>query len=266
MIGTLLQDFEQVGLLKNRPAAEVLSLINAVNTLEEALYDVDYVLECVPETLEIKKSALEQIAELAPREAILASSTSSIASTDFTKEIVNRGRCLVSHPINPPHLHDLVELVPAPWTDKKVIKQARKLVEKTGMAVVELKKELHGFVVNRLQAAVLHEVFRLVAVSAVDIDNAMVQGLAPRWSFMGPFESIDLNAPDGIADYVTRYGAMYARFGGYQSQQQALDNGLLAQLEESLPRDTLDQRREWRDQRLVVHAVARNNADSNIGK
>ena len=87
---------------------------------------------------------------------------------------------------------------------------------------------------------------------------------------MGPFESIDLNAPDGIADYVTRYADMYARLGGYQSQvpnwQQALDNGLLAQREESLARETLDQRREWRDQRLVAHAVARNNADRNIGK
>ena len=74
-------------------------------------------------------------------------------------------------------------------------------------------REIDGFVVNRLQGALLEEAFRLVAdgyASAEDVDVAMREGLALRWSFMGPFETIDLNAPGGVRDYAERYQRIYA--------------------------------------------------------
>ena len=77
-----------------------------------------------------------------------------------------------------------------------------------GQAPIVMKRELDGFVMNRMQGALLEEAFRLVAdgyASVEDVDVGLREGLALRWSFMGPFETIDLNAPGGVRDYVERY-------------------------------------------------------------
>ena len=90
-----------------------------------------------------------------------------------------------------------------------------------GLEPVRLNREIDGFLVNRLQGALLQEAFRLVAegvATAADVDTAVRSGLAPRWSFMGPFETIDLNAPIGIADYVERYEPMYRRLASQQRE------------------------------------------------
>ena len=104
----------------------------------------------------------------------------------------------------------LVELCPAPWTDPQVVQRAHALYAGAGQTPVTLSREIHGFLLNRVQAAVLDECFKLFEqglASAEDIDKVLKDGLALRWSFMGPFETIDLNAPGGVTDYAKRYGA-----------------------------------------------------------
>jgi 3-hydroxyacyl-CoA dehydrogenase len=132
----------------------------------------------------------------------------------FSETLAGRARCLVAHPVNPPHLVPIVELAPAPWTDPAVVERAKAIYEAAGQVPITLRKEKAGFVLNRLQAVLLAEAFRLVGegvASAQDVDKTIRDGLGLRWSFMGPFETIELNAPGGIPDYCARYSASLDR-------------------------------------------------------
>jgi 3-hydroxyacyl-CoA dehydrogenase len=171
----------------------------------------------------------------------------------------------VAHPINPPFVTPLVELCPAPWTDPAVVERTHALMSRAGQAPIRLRREVQGFVANRMQGALIGAALRMVkdgVASAEDIDIAIRDGIGLRWSFMGPFETIDLNAPGGIADYLRRYGPLYQAIEGEQAG--ALDWGdeaLLAQLEQErrarLPTEALPERSVWRDRRLMALAAHR---------
>jgi 3-hydroxyacyl-CoA dehydrogenase len=165
-----------------------------------------------PENIEQKINIFAELDRLAPREALLVSSTSAIVASRFTEMLPGRARCLVGHPVNPPHLVPLVELCGAPWTAPESIERARKIYREIGQVPVIIDREINGFVLNRLQGALLAEAFRLVGegfISAEDLDHTMKNGLGLRWSYLGPFETIELNAPGGIPDYCARYTGFY---------------------------------------------------------
>ena len=154
---------------------------------------------------------------------MLASSTSGIPASAFTEALPGRDRCLVAHPVNPPYLVPLVELVGAPWTSPEVVARTRALMDRVGQVPVVAMKETRGFVLNRMQAALVAEAFRLVrdgVMSVEDVDACVRDGLGLRWSFMGPFETIDLNAPGGVSDYAARFGAL---MGGITDEQTPYD-------------------------------------------
>jgi len=120
-----------------------------------------------------------------------------------------------------------------------------------------VKKEIQGFILNRLQAALLLEAWRLVKedyCSVDDLDKTIKDGLGLRWSFMGPFETIDLNAPGGVADYASRYGdALYESMSSvrYQRWDAALIEKIDAERRKVLPQAQHGQREAWRDRRLM---------------
>jgi len=242
----------------SKSAEEVRGRIKTFSDLNEAIKEVIWVQECVPELLEHKKKVFEQLDGLVDPKVILASSSSAIPPSAFTSHLANRNRCLVAHPVNPPHLIPLVEIVPSPFTDSSVVDRAREIMENVGQSPIVVKKEIDSFILNRLQGAVLNEAFRLVEdgyISPEDLDRTVKDGLGLRWSFMGPFETIDLNAPGGVADYVARYGSnMYAL-----SKQQADPRPWQGQVVQSvtdarrsiIPVESLVDRGKWRDQRLM---------------
>ena len=126
-----------------------------------------------------------------------------------------------------------------------------------GQKPIIVRKEIDGFILNRLQGALLREAFDLYRegyASTADIDTAVRDGLSLRWSFMGPFETIDLNAPGGIADYCQRYGPMYLAMTEGSSSKR-WDNELVKSVEaarrEQLPETELRPRRHWRDGKLM---------------
>jgi 3-hydroxyacyl-CoA dehydrogenase len=162
--------------------------------------------------------------------------------------------------------------VPAPWTDPDVVERTRQLAVASGQAPIVMQRELDGFVMNRLQGALLEEAFRLVAdgyASVEDIDVGLREGLALRWSFMGPFETIDLNAPGGVKDYCARYQQIYARL--FPSMQRRVDwSGAVMETVErarraKLPQEALQQRQEWRDRRLMALLAQKRKAAQEIG-
>jgi L-gulonate 3-dehydrogenase len=189
-----------------------LTRISAAGSLQEATLDVDFVQENGPENVEAKQTIFAQLDRLAPPHALLVSSTSAIVASRFTEKLPGRARCLVGHPVNPPHLVPLVELCGAPWTSLEAIDRAKNIYREIGQVPVIINREINGFVLNRLQGALLAEAFRLVGegfISAEDLDHTIKDGLGLRWSFLGPFETIELNAPGGIPDYCARYTGFY---------------------------------------------------------
>jgi L-gulonate 3-dehydrogenase len=186
--------------------------VSVAGNLEEAVRDAEFVQENGPERIEDKRVIFAQLDKMAPKDALLVSSTSAITASRFTETLPGRARCLVGHPVNPPHLVPLVELCGAPWTSPQAIERARNIYREIGQVPVTINREINGFVLNRLQGALLAEAFRLVGegyISAEDLDHTVKDGLGLRWSFLGPFETIELNAPGGIPDYCARYTGFY---------------------------------------------------------
>ena len=252
-----LNDLEAQGLIGS--AAEVASRVTAVDTLGDALDGARWMQECIAETVEAKIGLFAEADRYAEPDAILASSSSAIAASKYTEDLPGRLRCLVAHPVNPPYLVPLVELCPAPWTDPAVIQRARQVMDSVGMVPVAVNKEVEGFVLNRLQGTLLAEAFKLVAdgvISTDDLDKTVKDGLGLRWSFMGPFETIDLNAPGGIADYCGRYGPFYERLQAEQAEVRAWDADTVKRMEgerrKLLGADDLGSRQVWRDRRLMA--------------
>jgi 3-hydroxyacyl-CoA dehydrogenase len=246
----------EIGLIDEEPAA-VMARVSATASLEDALRDADFVQENVRETVEAKREIYAKLDALVGPQTLLASSTSGIPASAFTETLACRARCFVGHPINPPSVVPLVELVPAPWTDPAVIERASAIYERAGQVPIVVNREIQGFIVNRLQGALLAEAFRLVEdgyVSAIDVDKAVKDGLGLRWSFMGPMETIDLNAPGGIRDYCNRYGALYFDIAS-QATPRKWDEALVSKLEAErlaeLPAERRAARHAWRDERLM---------------
>lgn len=213
LVAQSLRDLARHGLVSDPDAAT--KRLRTVPTLEAAVAGVDLVQESGPERLEDKLAIWARLDAAASPETILASSTSAIVASLFTEKLAGRGRCLVAHPVNPPHLVPVVELCGAPWTAKETVARARQLYASVGQVPIEVKKEIDGFILNRLQIALLTEAFRLVDegyVTPQDLDHTIADGLGLRWAFMGPFETIELNAPKGTADYCERYGDWFRRY------------------------------------------------------
>jgi L-gulonate 3-dehydrogenase len=186
--------------------------VSVAASVAEAVAGAEFVQENGPENIDQKIRIFAELDRLAPRDALLVSSTSAIVASRFTEMLPGRARCLVGHPVNPPHLVPLVELCGAPWTAPESIERARQIYREIGQVPVTINREINGFVLNRLQGALLAEAFRLVGegfISAEDLDHTMKDGLGLRWSLLGPFETIELNAPGGIPDYCARYTGFY---------------------------------------------------------
>jgi len=131
-------------------------------------------------------------------------------------------------------------------------------MREVGQSPIELSREVNGFVVNRLQSAMLGEAFRLVEdgiVSVDEVDRAVSDGLGLRWSFMGPFQTIDLNAKTGVAEYCRNLGPMYYGLAKEQADPrewtQTLVDMIEGQLRERTPAEALASRQQWRDRRLA---------------
>jgi 3-hydroxyacyl-CoA dehydrogenase len=251
-----LADLASHGLISN--PNEIRERITGTTDLADAIREVIWVQECVFEKVETKKEIFRALDEIAPGDAILASSTSTFPGSAFTADLRGRHRSLVAHPINPPYLIPLVEIVPTSWTSPEVTERARALMVSVQQVPIVLRREVPGFIVNRLQVALLSEAFRLVedeVISAVDLDRAIADGLGLRWSFMGPFETIDLNAPGGIRDYVERFGQPYYEIALEQTQARRWDEPLVAKVEQErrqvLSVDQLQTRQRWRDLYLM---------------
>lgn len=263
LIEAQLDGLRRHGLIDEEPAA-VLARITPVATLAEAVDGAAYVQESVLERVDVKRKLMEELDALAAPDTVVGSSTSGIPGSAFALGLSISPRVLIAHPVNPPYLVPVVELVPSPETATRTVEFADALMRAVGQAVVHVRKEVEGFVLNRLQAVLLREAWALVqdgVASCEDVDKTIRDGLGWRWSFMGPFETIDLNAPGGVADYAVRLGPLYQRIAQSRQHDAPWDADLIGQVEshrrQHLSQADLEARRAWRDERLMEFAASR---------
>ena len=255
----LLADLEAQDMLAGASARDLAARIALADSLEAALEGAAHVQENAPEDLATKRALFAALDAGAAAEAVLASSTSALLPSRFTEGLAGRARCLVVHPINPPYLVPAVEVVPAPWTDPEIVARTAEFMRGVGQSPIVMRREIDGFVMNRMQAALLEEAFRLVAegyATTEDVDIGIRDGLGLRWAFMGPYETIDLNAPGGVRDYVARYRALFDNLWATQTGKVTWSDALIDRMEaersERLPRAELAARQRWRDRRLMA--------------
>ncbi len=201
--------------LSNNGKSQPVS-IHVAKTLDEAVRGAVYVQESCLEDRDTKERVLLEIDTVAEPDAVIGSSSSALPPSTFLRSIPGRHRCMVAHPFNPPHLIPLVELVPASFTDPAALNYAQQLLRAVGQSPIVVHGEVLGYVGNRLQVAVVNEALSLVArgiVSPSDLDLSLRLGLGERWSLMGPFETMDLNAAGGFAEYAAKFRASYEAVG-----------------------------------------------------
>ena len=200
---------------------ESLNRISANVTIEDLCSNVEYIQESAPEILSVKQELFAKLDNLAPDEVVIGSSSSAMPISSITQNLKGQHRCIIAHPANPPHLIPCVEICPGENTSNKTIEKTKEIFTASGASIVNVKKEIDGFILNRLQGALLNEAMRLYSdgyASSDEIDATIRDGLGLRWAFMGPFETIDLNAPGGIKDYISRYGPMYVEMAKNQTK------------------------------------------------
>lgn len=259
-IANTLPEMQEAGLIAEAGATRARITGNV--HLAEALAGASFIQESIAERAEPKQKLFADIEPLVAGNAIISSSTSAIMPSILFGALGTRQRCLVSHPLNPPHLAPIVELCGAEFTAPDVVARARDFMASCGMVPIIVKREIEGFILNRLQLAVLNEAFRLIGedyVSAEDLDRTVKDGLALRWSFMGPIETIDLNAPQGVADYLERYGPTIRRVGDSQSAARPWTDDIGMKLESErraqVPKEKLGDATAWRDRRMMALAA-----------
>lgn len=264
-----LKELERLQLLRGTLSAqEQLGNIRTTNSLEDCARNAVFVHECVPERIELKTGVYSKIDKIMSDSCILASSASALLPSKLAANIQHKNRFIVAHPTNPPFYAPLVELVPSPWTDSDVVPKTKVIMEKLGQVPVVLKKEIDGFVLNRIQYAIFKESWRLIKDGVIDVeglDKVMSAGLGRRYAFIGPIETAHLNA-DGIYSYADRYATMIEGIMATFREPDKFSGPVLDQIqtemEHLVPMDTLQARRRWRDKRLAALAQLQKKLDS----
>ena len=202
---------ENNGRLEKGQATVACQRIRTILNLADAVKHADYIQESVPDNYPAKKEVFKEMDAAAASDTILASSSSGLMMTEIQKGVTRPQRCVLTHPFLPVHLLPLVEIVGGEQTAPETIDITVALMETLGKTAVRLRKEVSGYIVNRLQAAILREAIDLVAsgvASADEIDSAFCTGMGMRDPFIGPCLRAYL-AGDGIEDFVESYAESY---------------------------------------------------------
>jgi L-gulonate 3-dehydrogenase len=256
-VKTRLELLKENELLTENPQ-EVLGRMQTTLDLAEAVSDADYIQECGPESVEIKRDLFAKLLKLAKLDAIIASSSSALRASEFAADLAGNERCLVVHPGNPPYLISIAEVVPAKFTTDSAIARCIELLKKVAIIPIRVNNEPQGFVFNRLQGAILREAYCLVrdgVISPTDLDLIVTEGLGKRWSIVGPFATSALNVRGGIKAHVARMGKSYFEMGKERGQNDPWDQSLVevvaSDIDKKLPDANWEENTKKRDLALM---------------
>jgi len=221
--------------------------------------DADWIIESVPEDLHTKQRVFENLSQVARPEALITSSSSGLPITEIASRCRDQQRCLVAHPLNPPELIPLVELVPGKFTSAEAVDGVRLLLRSLGRIPIALKREVPGNVVGRIAAAVWRECIDLVLTGVIDVDDidrAVSLGPCLGWAAAGPHLTYHLGAGDeGVQRFLDRLLQSFETWWGSLAQWDKLEpeqvHALTGQIERAYG-GKLGAIREARDRRLAA--------------
>lgn len=176
--------------------------------LKEALEGVDFVIETIPEDMDVKQSFFRQAEQMVPEKTILASNTSGIPITKLAEACRHPGRVIGMHWSNPPHIIPVIEVIRGAKTEDATVAAIRELTERVQMIPVDVLRDVPGFVENRILYAIMREALHLLdqeVASAEDIDAIVKWGIGYKLSVIGPLELLDMAGLDiyhSVASYL----------------------------------------------------------------
>ena len=180
------------------------------DTLEEAVKNSDLIQENVPERLQIKKTVLKNISKVAPKNTIIASSSSGLLPSKLQSGCINPQRFIIAHPFNPVYILPLVEIVKGNKTSKIYINRANSFYKSIKMKTLLINRELPGFLSDRLQEALWREGLHIINDgfgSTKDLDDAITYGPGMRWALMGTFLTFHLaGGESGMKHMLDQFG------------------------------------------------------------
>ena len=184
--------------------------LSVTSDLNIAIQNTDFIQESAPERLEVKQALYKTLGEIVPSHVVIGSSTSGLTMTDIQQNCATPERCVIGHPFNPPYLLPLVEIVGGKQTSPDAVAWAGKFYEAAGKSPLIMKKEIPGFVATRLQEALWREALHMVAngeATPADIDNALMNGPAPRMAVQGQCMAFHVACGEGgMATNLDQFG------------------------------------------------------------
>jgi 3-hydroxybutyryl-CoA dehydrogenase len=197
--------------IKDKTIMEVLNRVLVFDNLKEAVKDADFVIECIPEDMEKKQDLFKEIESFCSKKTIFATNTSVMSITKISEKTKLKNRVVGTHFWNPPYLIPLVEVVRSEYTSDDVFDRTYDLMKKVNKSPIKVKKDVPGFVANRLQHALWREAISIVENEIADaktVDEAIKMSFGLRLPVLGPLENSDMVGTDltlSIHDYIFRY-------------------------------------------------------------
>jgi len=246
-------------LLKQGEADTALKRIEMSTLIGEAVRNADYVQESVPDDYDFKKQVFREMDIAAPEHAILASSSSGLLMTEIQKVATRPERCILVHPVLPVYLIPLVEIVGGEQTSHETVMATCDFMKRLGKIPALLKREVPGYIINRLQAALLREAIDLVdkgVASAEDVDKAFCMGIGLRDPMIGPFLRIHL-AGGGVERFIENFSQSYRHRWETMETWTSIPPSAAEKIVRSVRemgvvrKKTLEEIKNWRDEMLV---------------
>jgi carnitine 3-dehydrogenase len=252
-VGKAWPALESLGL---SPGASVQNL-HFHEKIADAVAGVEFVQESGPEQEDIKIAIFREIDAALHPDVIISSSSSHLNMSRVQSECAHPERCTLGHPFNPPHLIPLVEVMGGSKTTPAAVEKCMAFYRSVGKHPIQVLKEQHGHVANRLQRALWQEAARMVAegyVSAADVDTAICKGPGLRWGIMGQFQILNLGGGDGgFQGWMKNVSGLKVgeKIGSSVLTQELLDN-ILEGIEINSKGKTIPEMVKERDEKLVA--------------
>ncbi|AKL93944.1 3-hydroxybutyryl-CoA dehydrogenase Hbd [Clostridium aceticum] len=210
-IESSLNTLVEKGIHTKEEVKTALSNVTVVDNMEIAAKDADFIIECIPEDMELKQNLFKDLDQLCRPDTIFATNTSVMSITEIAEKTKNKARVIGTHFWNPPYLIPLVEVIKAEETSEEVVEQTMDLMNIIGKHPIKVNKDVPGFVANRLQHALWREAISIVERGIADaktVDEALKFGPGLRLPILAPMENADMVGLDltlSIHSYILKY-------------------------------------------------------------
>jgi len=203
--------FKEKGIITQKEIDNTLGRISLTEDMEAAAKDADFVIECIPENMELKQNLFARLESICRQDTIFAINTSVMSITEISEKCINKSRIVGCHFWNPPYLIPLVEVVKSDYTTDEIMDKTIELLKKANKHPIRVSKDVPGFVANRLQHALWREAISIVEngiADAATVDEAIKFGFGLRLPILGPMENADMVGTDltlSIHSYILKH-------------------------------------------------------------